>query len=185
MVDFKALLRSKTLSDRVRSPFSNLSVTPESLDDSIIRDTAEVVPTYPAAVMIAERLFFEATNEWIVDDDQRTDWVALGLPVPDYYTSKVPSGKKTRQAFKDRQYMHRMGFASVRIAARGFIWLLNSTPKVSDINLSNDEKRGKAMDKLGDLANLCGSISVVYDVLLCIIEEALDRTNSLQRLYSI
>ena len=71
--------------------------------------------------------------------------------------------------------MHRMGFASVRVAAEGFIWLLNSTPKVSDINLSNDEKRGMAMDKLSELVVFCDSVSVAYEQVLAIVEGALDR----------
>jgi len=63
---------------------------------------------YSSAVSIVERLFFldVKKDEWILDDDQKTNWLSLGLPSPDYQLQN-PSPSRFRQTYKDRQYMHR------------------------------------------------------------------------------
>ena len=49
---------------------------------------------YPPIVAVAERLFFyHNEDEWIEDDDQKTDWAPLGLPTPQY--SAKLQGKTT------------------------------------------------------------------------------------------
>ena len=102
-------------------------------------------------------------------------------------------------AGRDRQYMHRLGFACVRVHLEmGFVWLLNSAPRISDINWSTEEKKGmlrhlyfscayvyfyleskfhiivgKAMEKLHNLVSFTNSVSVCYDIALEIVEIAL------------
>merc|ERR1711907_896773 len=86
--------------------------------------------------------------------------------------------KKRTSYFKftgrDRQYMHRIGFACVRVHLEmGFVWLLNSTPRISDINWSTEEKKGKAMEKLHNLISFTNIASLCYDIVLEISEIAL------------
>ena len=70
---------------------------------------------YPSAVNIVERLFFSdrKRDDWIADDNQRTQWGPLGLPVPTYHHGELDSTKgpllrpKHFVGFKDKQFLHR------------------------------------------------------------------------------
>ncbi len=64
----------------------------------------------------------------------------------------------------DRQYMHRKGFACVRIGAQGFVWLLNSAGRVSDLNVVTTKEL--AMKKLHELKKFSEMIGIIYDILI-------------------
>ena len=74
----------------IRRPSSSLSqitaTTTATDDDNNV--------TYPDIVKLAERFYFQANvADWIVDNDQKTDWKALGL-------------ESQGRGVKNRQYMH-------------------------------------------------------------------------------
>ena len=76
----------------IRRPSSSLSqitaTTTATDDDNNV--------TYPDIVKLAERFYFQANvADWIVDNDQKTDWKALGL-------------ESQGRGVKNRQYMHRL-----------------------------------------------------------------------------
>ncbi len=71
----------------------------------------------------------------------------------------------------DRQYMHRKGFACVRIGAQGFVWLLNSAGRVSDLNVVTTKEL--AMKKLHELKNYAEIVGIIYDILIETFENAM------------
>ena len=70
---------------------------------------------------------------------------------------------KSQKREKNNQYVHRLGFACVRVSRSGFVWLLNSAGRVSDISSTkeipkkikdiNDEKDEKVSDAIDDEIN--------------------------------
>lgn len=44
---------------------------------------------------------------------------------------------------KNHQFIHRLGFACVRVSRSGFVWLLNSAGRVSDLSNTKDTKGKK------------------------------------------
>ena len=70
---------------------------------------------------------------------------------------------KSQKREKHNQYVHRLGFACVRVSRSGFVWLLNSAGRVSDISSTkeipkkvkenNDEKDEKVSDAIDDESN--------------------------------
>ena len=80
-----------------------------------------------------------------------------------------------------------MGYAVVRVAARGFIWLQSSTPRVSDVEkLGRDEKINMSEKVLKDFIKECRSVEVCYEVVIVCVEEAmaLSEYNNKKRLES-
>ena len=71
----------------------------------------------------------------------------------------------------DRQYMHRKGFACVRIGAQGFVWLLNSAGRVTDLNVVTTKEL--AMKKLHELKKYSEMIGIIYDILIETFENAM------------
>jgi hypothetical protein len=82
-------------------------------------------------------------------------------------------GSKSRASVKDRQYIHHMGLATVRVAAEGFVWLQNASARVSDVNLNVEEKKELTMKKMRDLDRFSQSVAVCYELLLDVISVAL------------
>ena len=76
-----------------------------------------------------------------------------------------------RSRSTDRQYMHRKGFACVRIGAQGFVWLLNSAGRVSDLNVVTTKEL--AMKKLHELKKYSEMIGIIYDILIETFENAI------------
>ena len=76
-----------------------------------------------------------------------------------------------RSRSTDRQYMHRKGFACVRIGAQGFVWLLNSAGRVSDVNVVTTKEL--AMKKLHELKKYSEMIGIIYDILIETFENAM------------
>ena len=68
-----------------------------------------------------------------------------------------------------------MGYAVVRVAAKGFVWLQSSTPRVSDVEkLGLDEKRNMSEKILEQFGEQCQSVRLCYEVLVGCIEEAIE-----------
>jgi hypothetical protein len=68
-----------------------------------------------------------------------------------------------------------MGYAVVRVAAKGFVWLQSSTPRVSDVEkLGLDEKRNMSEKILEEFGEQCRSVRLCYEVLIGCIEESMD-----------
>jgi hypothetical protein len=68
-----------------------------------------------------------------------------------------------------------MGYAVVRVAAKGFVWLQSSTPRVSDSEkLGADEKRNMSEKILEDFGEQCRSVRLCFEVLIGCIEGAMD-----------
>ena len=71
-------------------------------------------------------------------------------------------------------WLQLMGYAVVRVAAQGFVWLQSSTPRVSDSErLGLDDKRNMSEKILEDFGVQCASVRLCYEVLIGCIEEAM------------
>jgi hypothetical protein len=82
--------------------------------------------------------------------------------------------RRSEQRLKtDHQYLHRMAFASVRVGPNGFVWLSNLSGKVSDLNLSLLERDNINARKQSEFRSFCTSVSVCYELLIDIFEEAM------------
>jgi hypothetical protein len=68
--------------------------------------------------------------------------------------------------------MHRKGFACVRIGAQGFVWLLYSAGRVSDLNVVTTKEL--AMKKLHELKNYAEIVGIIYDILIETFENAMN-----------
>lgn len=81
--------------------------------------------------------------------------------------------RKSSRDRRDRQYIHRCGYASVRVGSMGFVWLLNSNARVNDINIAATEKHAIVQQKLEELIRSCDSIGFCYDICIDMIETAI------------
>jgi hypothetical protein len=72
----------------------------------------------------------------------------------------------------DRQYLHVLGIATVRMGPNGFLWFASSTTKLSDINMSVDEKTIISMKALKQLELYCNIVNDVYEILLEVVDKA-------------
>jgi hypothetical protein len=84
--------------------------------------------------------------------------------------------QRTRNS-TDRQYIHRKGFACVRVGAQGFIWLLNSSARVSTTEAISINKEA-AIRKLHELNMFCTAVGCCYDILIEIFEDAILQSSS-------
>lgn len=67
-----------------------------------------------------------------------------------------PTPRRTLKRVLDRQYYHRTGLACVRVApSGGFVWLLNSSARVTASDLNVDERRELANELLQDFQENC------------------------------
>jgi hypothetical protein len=71
----------------------------------------------------------------------------------------------------DRQYVHVLGIATVRVGPNGFLWFASSTTKLSDINMSVDEKTVISMKALKQLEFYCNHVNDCYEILLDVIDK--------------
>eukprot|EP00599_Poterioochromonas_sp_BG-1_P006233 CAMPEP_0173140426 /NCGR_PEP_ID=MMETSP1105-20130129/4883_1 /TAXON_ID=2985 /ORGANISM="Ochromonas sp., Strain BG-1" /LENGTH=704 /DNA_ID=CAMNT_0014053419 /DNA_START=179 /DNA_END=2293 /DNA_ORIENTATION=+ len=83
-------------------------------------------------------------------------------------------GRKDRPENKriDRQYVHVLGIATVRVAAHGFLWFSSSTTKISDMNMSIEDKTAISMKAMHQLELHCEVVNDIYEILL----DAIDNT---------
>ena len=81
--------------------------------------------------------------------------------------------KRRPRSTTDRQYMHRRGFAAVRVGAAGFVWLLNSSGRTSDPGGSAAATKEQAGRALREVGAFCERVGVVYDLLLELVEALL------------
>jgi hypothetical protein len=80
----------------------------------------------------------------------------------------------------DRQYMYHNGLAVVRVAAQGFLWMQNTSSKVSDVNLSIDERRDLVAKNLAMVTQACEKVPLCFDLCIEIVELALDHAQHAQ-----
>lgn len=95
-----------------------------------------------------------------------------------YYGRIFSQPPPTSKNPPDRQYMHRNGFAALRIGSEGIVWLLNTSARVNDINISADEKKLCVSRSLEKLTNKLAAFSVSYDIMIDIIEEIIKAKTS-------
>jgi hypothetical protein len=154
---------------------------------------------YLSATRVVERLFFNNEHEpskdlWVQDHDHSTDWegiaqettthayTATALGQGDHSTDDTsfhtqtngpwkPSSRYPQIKPKDTQYFHRMCLASVRVGMHGFVWLMNSTARVSDLLLRDDQKINAAYSQMTDFSRFCESAGVCYGLVVEIIEK--------------
>ena len=72
---------------------------------------------------------------------------------------------KRRICKYDRQYIHKMGIAAIRVSADGFVWLLNSSVRASDFIMTPDERRGMTMVELNRFRRFCSTATICFSVL--------------------
>jgi len=65
----------------------------------------------------------------------------------------------------DRQYIHQSGLVLVRIASNGFLWMHNSSSKISDLSMNIEEKKDIVARHMHMLENYCEEIFICYDIL--------------------
>lgn len=95
-------------------------------------------------------------------------------PVP------VPFRKPASTRRVDRQYTLSNGLAAVRVAAQGFLWMQNTASKVSDVNLSMDERRDLVARNLASLTQACERVPLCYDICIELVEAAMEAAQQAQ-----
>ena len=88
--------------------------------------------------------------------------------------TKSPFVRKSANRKLDRQYVFHNGLAVVRVAAQGFLWIQNTSSKVSDINLPTDERRETVAKNLDMVTEYCDKIPFCYDICIDIVERAIE-----------
>ena len=132
-------------------------------------------------LLIENMLLISYFTIWIPDEPQKTKWehteesksqisqlFANAHSTPNRRASDAI--KKTNQVIPDRQYMHRCGFAAVRVAKNGFVWLLNGGPRVNEI--SNEEKKYDLNKSFSEFNEKCSLISYCYELVIETIENS-------------
>jgi hypothetical protein len=79
-----------------------------------------------------------------------------------------------------RQYMHRNGFAALRVGTEGVVWLLNTSAKVNDINTPIEEKRTIALSAYKQFSERCMITSLCVEITIEIIEEAMTLAKAIE-----
>jgi hypothetical protein len=74
--------------------------------------------------------------------------------------------------------MHRLAVSAVRVGAEGFVWLLNSSARVSDVTASKDETRGVAERELRALERGCEAVAAAWAVVVEVVERAMTTSAS-------
>lgn len=154
---------------------------------------------FSSCVLVVEKLFFTSRNNlWVDDGAYLTDWRNLGLSQPEYVREDRPyndnKGKTAISALSDsislfgnmakkgergsrppripdRQYIHRTGYAAVRLGPHGFIWMPNLAPRASESITNVEEKREIANATLLELEAFCETCGICFTVLIDIIEQ--------------
>ena len=154
---------------------------------------------YSSSVLVAEKLFFiERSSVWVDDGAYLTDWRNLGMSPPEYIHEDAPSndgkGKTAISALSDsisllggmsrrgergsrpprvpdRQYIHRTGYAAVRLSPHGFIWMPNLAPRASESITTVEEKREIANATLPELDAFCEKCGICFMILVELIEQ--------------
>lgn len=88
------------------------------------------------------------------------------------------SALRRRKRETDRQYMHRQVLASVRVAKNGFIWIVNSPFKVSDMNSSTEDLNRLAAAKITEFQKFYSSVHDVIGLLCELLDDILNNTVS-------
>ena len=155
---------------------------------------------YSSCVLVVERLFFiERSGTWVADGAYLTDWRNLGTAPPEYVHEDMSSndgrGKTTISALSDsisllgamskrgergsrpprvpdRQYIHRTGYAAVRLGPQGFIWMPNLAPRASESITTVEEKREIANSTLSELDAFCEKCGICFMILIDVIERS-------------
>jgi len=86
------------------------------------------------------------------------------------------TGRRKRNL--DRQYTHRLVFASVRVARSGFVWILNSSNKVNDLSVSIEETRSLAAAKLAEFSSFYEVVFEVLSILQDVLDLAMDEVTT-------
>lgn len=152
------------------------------------------------SVLVVERLFIrEASCMWVDDGECETHWKSLGMPFPSYEdednashlpSSKVESALSSTLSFlrmssqstrgddrsrtgtrADRQYIHRNGYAAVRLGPHGLIWLPNGSPRSNDTIAAMEEKKEAANATFRELEKVCFAAGIVVSILYDLIHE--------------
>eukprot|EP01036_Dinobryon_divergens_P022546 gene22546-30811_t len=98
--------------------------------------------------------------------------------LPSVPTSSSGIGGVSDKKRLDRQYIHCYGLAAVRLAAHGFVWLLNSATRISDANnMSNEEKTELAMKKMSELNEYCSLVVDTHRLLWDIVDNAMQTSD--------
>lgn len=107
--------------------------------------------------------------------------IASGVSASSEHPSRaaaIVNEARKRRANLDRQYMHRMAYACVRVGAMGVVWLLNSSARLNDVGHNKDEVRSQAMATLKELQSYCNAVGFVSGMLIDIIETSMERVAS-------
>tara|TARA_A100001015_G_scaffold239564_1_gene272897 strand:+ start:204 stop:6080 length:5877 start_codon:yes stop_codon:yes gene_type:complete len=181
---------------------SNLAIHPFRAQPWIPVDQLDANLTtnlgYETATIVVERLFFadvKRSQHWCRDKYQKTDWTFLGdeykegageIPINASWNNSnaeqpininrragIRSVHIPKQLPRNAQYMLRACLASVRVGRKGFVWLMNSTTRVSDVPLSNDEKKVTVNKNFEDLKQSTQSIGICYSLTVEIIENSI------------
>ena len=136
-------------------------------------------------VEVVKNVFISSFSDtWIEDNRQPTDWSCNELQLQptaslsqttgvlvsssssgnsSSNTDNINSGRgSSSPRYKEKnyeQFQHRLGLACIRVGNHGFVWLLNSSARISDTNLAIEEKKVLAMQSMNDFKRYC-TISV-------------------------
>lgn len=155
------------------------------LSDGITRT---VLNEYPSLTMMLERfLVTDFHYDWIPDQPQETKWEGVGLLSPSETQSleilqakrvlgdlgsNIPRNRtlpiqiRRGNRIFDKQYMHRKGYAVLRIGKDAVAWLPCSVPRVSDCVTSKEE----SVHLLQRFTLFFDSLVVAYETAISIIE---------------